>query len=120
MPPAAQGMPSTWNTNFQAAADDSPFGNADAQMPQHNYLLGQHMGNTKDMHRKSDSLRKFNGQADNFTAWTEHMVDHMAKVHPAWRYALTWIAQTGADLSYATLSNLNLSPFRENALDLAT
>ena len=87
--------------------------------PNFNYLLGPHMGNTKDMHRKSDSLRKFTGQAENFTTWSEHIVDHMAKVHPAWRYALTWLSKTDADLSYETLANLNLGPFQENALDLA-
>ena len=122
--PTASALPTTWNTNFQAAADDSPFGDTAkdyAQMPPNfNYLLGPHMGNTKDMHRKSDSLRKFTGQAENFTTWSDHIVDHMVKVHPAWRYALTWLSKTDTDLSYETLQNLNLGPFKENALDLST
>ena len=77
------------------------------------------MGNTKDMHRKSDSLRKFSGNATDFSSWTEHMIDHMSKVHPAWRYVLGWIATTEFDLSYAALQGYWLGPFREDAVDLA-
>ena len=82
-------------------------------------MMGQHMGNTKDMHRKSDSLRKFTGVPENFGVWCEHMTDHMAKVHPAWRYALDWLAQTTDDLSFSALSGCWLGPFREDARDLA-
>ena len=63
----------------------------------------QYMGNTKDMHRKSDSLRKFSGNVEGFASRSQHMIDHMTKVHSYWKYTLNWLATTELSLSYANL-----------------
>ena len=51
--------------------------------------------------------------------WAKHMVDHMAKVHPPWRYLLEWVALTNQDMGMTRLANEVLGPFNENARDLA-
>ena len=82
----------------------------------------QYMGDLKSMHRKSDSLRKFSGQAKHFSNWSQHMLDHMGKVHPAWKPTLRWMALPGntQPLDFASLEGLTLGPNNENAIDLAT
>ena len=79
----------------------------------------QYMGNTKDMHRKSDSLRKFSGNTEDFAAWAQHIIDHMTKVHSYWKYTLNWLAATDCVLSYANLRGQTLGPFNEDSVDLA-
>ena len=80
--------------------------------------MGQYMGDQKAMHRKSDSLRKFNGQPEGFAAWTGHMTDHMGKVHPYWRQVLNWLSSTNKPLDFASLHGVVIGPFDESALDL--
>jgi septum formation topological specificity factor MinE len=79
------------------------------------------MGDLKSMHRKSDSLRKFSGQAEHFSGWTIHMLDHMGKVHPYWKTLLRWITQPGNNqsLDFDSLRGLTLGPHQESAIDLA-
>ena len=79
----------------------------------------QYMGNTKDMHRKSDSLRKFSGNTEDFASWSQHIIDHMTKVHSHWKYTLNWLATTDCVMSYANLRGHTLGPFNEDAVDLA-
>ena len=81
---------------------------------------GQYMGDSKAMHRKSDSLRKFTGNAENYSSWSQHIVDHMSKVHPYWRYTLNWLAKTEMDISFQGLQGQTLGPLGEDAVDLAT
>ena len=81
--------------------------------------MTQYMGNTKDMHRKSDSLRKFSGNVEDFAGWSQHMVDHMTKVHSYWKCTLHWLSTTDGHLSYANLTGQTLGPFNEDAVDLA-
>ena len=79
----------------------------------------QYMGNTKDMHRKSDSLRKFSGNVEDFASWSQHVVDHMTKVHSYWKYTLNWMSTTEASLAYPDLRGQTLGPFGEDSTDLA-
>ncbi|MCH1582993.1 MAG: hypothetical protein L7S63_07745, partial [Flavobacteriales bacterium] len=79
----------------------------------------QFMGDQKAMHRKSDSLRRFTGTAENFGSWTGHMIDHMGKVHPCWRQVLNWLAATDDPLDFPSIQHAVLGPFNENARDLA-
>ena len=79
----------------------------------------QYMGNTKGMHPKSDSLRKFSGNTEDFAAWAQHIIDHMTKVHSYWKYTLNWLAATDCVLSYANLRGQTLGPFNEDSVDLA-
>ena len=78
----------------------------------------QTMGNTKAIHSKSESLRKWNGQVETFTAWARHLTDHMGKVHPFWKRTLNWLASTQDRLDFAALQGLTLGPCNEDALDL--
>ena len=39
----------------------------------------QYMGDQEAMSRKSESLRKFSGNAADFNNWAKHMCDHMGK-----------------------------------------
>ena len=80
--------------------------------------MGQYIGDQKAMHRKSDSLRKFNGQAEGFASWIGHMTDHMGKVHPCWRQVLNWLSVTNEPLDFASLRGQVVGPFDEDALDL--
>ena len=77
------------------------------------------MGDAEAINRKDESLRKFDGSAVKFANWAKHFMDHMAKVHPAWRPALEWFATTPEDLSFRRLHAECLGPFRESAIDLA-
>ena len=65
----------------------------------------QYMGDQEAMVRKSDSVRKFSGQAVDVVNWARHMVDHMAKVHPHWRHALEWLAVIKQDMSLTKIAN---------------
>ena len=79
----------------------------------------QTMGDLKAMHRKSESLRRFNGLPEGFAAWTGHMADHMGKVHTAWKPLLNWLAVTDDPLDFAALHGQVIGPFNELATDLA-
>ena len=89
-------------------------------MPGPSSLMGhQTMGDLKAMHRKSESLRRFNGLPEGFAAWTGHMDDHMGKVHTAWKPLLNWLAVTVDPLDIAALHGQVIGPFNELATDLA-
>jgi hypothetical protein len=77
------------------------------------------MGDSKAIHRKSESLRKWNGTAETFTGWTQHVMDHLAKVHPEWKRLLTWMSTTEDSLEFAQLTRQVIGPFNESAKDLA-
>ena len=79
----------------------------------------QWMGDLKAMHRKSDSLRRFNGQPEGFAAWAGHFIDHMGKVHPTWRQTLNWMSSTEDPLDFASIRGRTLGPLNEDAADLA-
>ena len=81
--------------------------------------MGQHMGDIKAMHRKTESLRRWSGNVENFAAWSQHMVDHMSKVHPCWRQVLTWLSTTNDLTDFANLNPTVIGPFDENAAELA-
>ena len=121
-PQAAQ-QPQPWN--FSPGIGDGHAASPPmAQQQAQGYLSHgvQLMGDLKSMLRKSDSLRKFTGTADNFSSWAQHMVDHMGKVHSAWKQVLRWINEPGnaAPLDFASLPGLTLGPHNEDAVDLAT
>ena len=69
-----------------------------------------YMGDQEAINKKDESLRRFDGSAAKFGAWAKHFVDHMAKVHPAWRSALEWFATTTEDLSFSRLYTETLGP----------
>ena len=71
------------------------------------------------MHRKSDSLRRFTGNVEDFASWSQHVIDHMTKVHSHWKYTLNWLATTDFSLSFANLRGQVLGPFNEDSIDLA-
>ena len=130
-------MPQAWNTLMPGAAPrQSPFANSyngppasaciganraaqPAYQPQgpmpppynssSNPDAGK-MGNGEAMNRKSESLRRFNGNPSEFIRWSRHFTDHMAKVHAAWRYTLEWIATANYDIQMARLQNDVLGP----------
>ena len=77
------------------------------------------MGDSKAVHRKSDSLRQFSVQPEHFSAWSQHLVDHMSKVHPTWRQLLHWLAKTDDRLDYAFLQNPVLGLCSEDAVELS-
>ena len=52
------------------------------------------MGNQEKMDRKSESLRKWNGDPADFVVWAEHVTDHMHRVQPTWRVVLNWLGKT--------------------------
>ena len=58
----------------------------------------QHMGDQDAINKKDESLRRFDGSAAKFSNWAKHFVDHMARVHPAWRKALEWFGASQEDL----------------------
>ena len=78
-----------------------------------------YMGDQEAINKKDESLRRFDGSAAKFGAWAKHFVDHMSKVHPAWRNALEWFAATTEDLSFSRLFTETLGPYNESAVDLA-
>ena len=78
------------------------------------------MGDQEAINRKNESLRRFDGTAANFANWSKHVIDHMAKVHPACRPALEWIATCEEDLSFRRLHTEDLGPFSEPSIDLAS
>ena len=92
------------------------------QNPFNNFGPGtkvQHMGDQDAMQRKSESARKCSGKPEDFVNWARHMVDHMAKVHPHWRYVLEWMAHTDENTSMTRLAHEQLGPLNENARELA-
>ena len=110
-------------TRYQGPAHSNPvqatpasWNNPNVSVPQH---AKQYMGNQEQMDRKNESLRAFNGSPETFKAWAQHMIDHMARVHPAWRPALEWMAQTDENLEFARLNNEVLGPYAEPAHELA-
>ena len=52
------------------------------------------MGNQEAMNRNIESLRRFSGQPGGFITWSEHFMDHMARVHHAWRPTFSWMSKT--------------------------
>ena len=76
------------------------------------------MGDQEAINRKSESLRKFSGHAADFYLWSEHFIDHLSKVHTAWRYVLEWFAKPIDDVSMARLRQETLGPYHENAAEL--
>ena len=77
------------------------------------------MGNQGAMGRKSESLRKFSGQAGDFINRSEHFMDHMARVHQVWRPTLVWMSKTEEPLTMHRLRNDTIGSYNENAGDLA-
>ena len=77
------------------------------------------MWNSIEIHKKSEFLRKFTGNPADFIDWSNHFMDHMAKVHISWRYTLEWVSKTKANLSMNRLRADWLGPYTENAHDLA-
>ena len=77
------------------------------------------MGNQEKIDFKSDSLKKFSGEAEHFQLWANKLAGHMGKVCSAWKPILQWIAKTDEDLSFARLCKENLGPYNEPADDLA-
>ena len=77
------------------------------------------MGNSIEINKKSESLRKITGNPADIIDWSNHFIDHMAKVHISWRYTLEWISKTQENLSMSRLRADWLGPYRENAHDLA-
>lgn len=129
-PHAGQGQPSPFQNSYNSPAPNGPMqrgmaGALPATVPPPSQHFGGpnpdagRMGNGEAINRKTESLRKFNGNPSDFILWSNHFTDHMAKVHSAWRYVLGWMANTPSDLSMARLANDCLGPFRENAADLA-
>lgn len=115
--------PSMQPAGFQTppAREPTP---ATPEPPQPGPFLGSgnkvaYMGDQDAMQRKSGSVRRFTRKAEDFVNWAKHMVDHMAKVHPHWRYLLEWVAPTNQDMGMTRLANEVLGPFNENARDLA-
>ena len=76
-----------------------------------------YMGDQEAINKKDESLRRFDGSAAKFSAWAKHVVDHMAKVHPAWRGALEWFATTTEDVSFSKLYTETLGPYNEPAVE---
>ena len=81
--------------------------------------LGRHMGDAKAIHSKSESLKKWNGNAETFIAWTQHVRDHLAKVHPEWKPLLIWMGATEEPMEFQYLQGVTLGPFNEDAVDLS-
>ena len=77
------------------------------------------MGNQEAMGRKSESLRKFSGQPSDFINWSEHLMDHMARVHQVLRPTLVRMSKTEEPLTMHRLRNDTIGPYNENAGDLA-
>ena len=77
------------------------------------------MGDQEAINKKDESLRRFDGSATKSGAWAKHFLDHMARVHPAWRGALEWFATTTVDLSFLRLYTETLGPHSEPAVDLS-
>ena len=84
----------------------------------------EYMGNQEKMEKKSDSLRRFNGEPIDFRPWAQHMVDHMHRVHPSWRHALESFADpsqitSDEQLSFRVLRHQTMGPLNEDAAELA-
>ena len=78
------------------------------------------MGNQDAMNRKSESLFKFTGEAKDYDHWSKKFMDHLAKVHLAWRPTLEWVATSTDNLSMFRLRADTVGPYRENAADVAS
>ena len=79
----------------------------------------QLMGNQERMDSKSENLKRFTGNPEGFKSWADRIIDHMGKVHPAWRSLLQWMAKTEDDLSMRRLRRETFGPHDEQAADLA-
>ena len=79
----------------------------------------QHMGDQDAINKKDESLRRFDGSAAKFSNWAKHFVDHVARVHPAWRTALERFGKCSEDLSLRRLHNEVIGPLSEPAVDLS-
>ena len=75
-------------------ASRAPSGNFPNGIPNQKF---QFLGDQDAMGKKSESLKRFSGNASDFFAWSKHFVDHMCKVHGEWRRVLEWIPKHGAD-----------------------
>ena len=76
----------------------------------------QLMGDLKAINTKSESLKKLSGDSADFKSWSEHMMDHMAKVYPA---ALKYLSKTDENLSGNRLRMDTMGPYSTNSWDLA-
>lgn len=126
VPTAPTGLPRGWNqqqaepfTTPPPAPHRPAQGDGFVQPGASPHTRVQYMGDAGAMNRKDESLRKCDGSAVNFANWAKHFMDHMAKVHPAYRPALKWFSTTPEDLSFRRLHTKCLGPFRESAVDLA-
>ena len=77
------------------------------------------MGNQEAVGRKSESLRKFSGQPSDFMNWSDHFMDHIARVRQVWRPTLLWMSKTKEPLTMHRLRNDTIGPYDENAGDVA-
>ena len=68
--------------------------------------------------KKSESLKKFSGEAGDFANWSKRFIDHMSRVHDDWSYSLDYFSKTNEDLSFARLNQEVMGPFSENAKNL--
>ena len=78
------------------------------------------MGDRELMNRKSESLFKFTGAPSDYPFWANKFMDHMGKVHIAWKPILKWMQTSKETLSMRRLRVDSLGPHHENAADLAT
>lgn len=77
------------------------------------------MGDQEAIIKKDESLRRFDGSAAKFGGWAKTFVDHMAKVHQAWRAALEWFSTTIKDLYFSRLYTETLGQYNEPAVGLS-
>ena len=78
------------------------------------------MGNSEAMNKKSESLNIFPSNARDFISWSEHFVDHMARVHIQWRQTLEWFSNTAENMSATNLPSETLGLNHENGAELET
>ena len=132
--PAAHAAPTRFAGSYDPHAWPPPAGNmappaANMPPPGHGAsiphpghrgtALGRHMGDAKAIHSKSESLKKWSGSAETFISWTQHVRDHLAKVHPEWKGLLIWMGATDEPLEFQYLQGVTIGPFREDATDLS-
>ena len=71
------------------------------------------------MKKTSNKLKVYYGSQIDFDNWAKQFVNHMARVHIHWRYALNWMSNCDEDLSFAALCRQHVGPLQEPAEDLA-
>ena len=106
-------------TTFPPQQRNPPSGHFPAGFPMNQKC--QYMGDQESMNKKTESLKKFNGNPSDLQSWSKHMVDHMGNVHGEWRRVLERIPKYMPDRSFqiATLRMELLGPYNENAAELA-